>query len=897
MRLKARGEAPVATTGRQFSDASCLTCSILLVLAAAATALWIRLLPLALNGATPADRTQLTYADAHGGEHLYLGGDDSFYWVRLARTYLDTGTVCDTVVDGECRDLQGLAPAGRRVEYVHSLHVLTIAALHRLLAFIAPAQPLPASAFVASLIVGLLGVVPAFAIGRRLAGALGGLFAAVLVCANPLFIVRSAGADNDAWNVTLPLFMTWTVIAAMQASKPWRQAGWVAAAILVAGLHALTWKGWVLTYGVLFAALVTHAVTVVVGAARREERSIWRVGDVRRIATVLILYCVGAVSVGMVTVGGFGTVKTYVERSVKFVRAVPVERRLAASDLWPDPFTTVTEFTPEDFRGIADQMGGAPYFFAGWLGLMLLFLPRRDWAPPDFAMLIGGTCAYWCLLGVTSPSRGIVLAVLALPLVMALLRSVVSGDVVDHGLRGAGIVVSIWYLAALSLAFDGSRFAMLLVPPFGIACGVAAGRFYEWLLPFGRRLSAVPSSVYRATAFLVVCLFLVAPLRLAQRVVGGYLPRVNDAWWGTFTRIRDESPPQTIVTTWWPYGYWAAYAAQRRVTADGGTVRSHVSHWLARALFAPSEREAVGLLRMLDCGSDPSPLADEPVGAYQQLLAQGLDEVAAYDAVVELARRDRDGAEVYLRELGMGESTVTQISSSTHCDPPPAYLVLTDEMVGTDGWKYLGSWDVHRAYLVRQLGARPEAEIVRELVDRFRYPPDEALALAQRAAGVTDERSRRQFIAPHGGFLTPAWVPCHPAGADMVCPLSGRVDVRGGGMDAFIYHRDAPAAGRLGRRVRGLMTEEALAPAAVVIAGADRLEAVVPTDATPMLLGVLVDTVNARVLVGSPDMLRSTFAHLIFLDGRYSRALRKSDERIGFRGERVLAWRVDWGAL
>ncbi len=895
--MKGRGEASGANPGRRFPDASCLPWSVLLVFAAAAVALWIRLLPLSLSGVAPADRAQLTYADGRGGEHVYLGGDDSYYWVRLARTYLDTGTVCDTVVNGECRDLQSYAPAGKRMEYVHSPHVLAIAALHRLLTIVDPAQPLPASAFVVSLIVGLLGVVPAFAIGRRLAGALGGVFAAVLIGTNPLFVVRSSGADNDAWNVVLPLFMAWAVIAAMQESKPWRQAAWVAAATLVAGLHALTWKGWGFAYGVLFAALLGHTVVVVARAARREGRSMWRTGEVRRVANVLVLFCAGAVVVGLATVGGLGNLKTRVERSVEFVRTTPVEGGPVARDLWPDSFVTVTEFAPQNFRGIAAQMGGAPYFFAGWLGLMLLFLPRRDWMPPDFAVLTGGTCAYWLLLGMASPSRGVVLAVLALPLAAALLRSVANDDVADDARRGAGIVVGVWYLAAVSLAFDGSRFAMLLVPPFGIACGVAAGRLYDWLIPLGRRVPAVPPAAYRATAFLALCLFLAAPLRLAQRVVGGYLPRVNDAWWGTFTRIRDQSPPQTIITTWWPYGYWAAYAAQRRVTADGGTARSRVTHWLARALFAPSEREAVGLLRMLDCGSDRPPTANQPAGAYQLLWAQGLDGIAAYDAVVELARRDRAGAERYLRARGMDEAARTRILSATHCSPPPAYLVLTDAMVGTDGWKFLGSWDVHRAYLVRQLGVRSEAETVGDLVARFGYPPDKARALARRATAVTDARSRREFVAPHGGFLTPAWVPCRAVGGDMVCPLPGRVDGRVGGVDAFVYRRDAPAAGRLRQRVRGSTTENALAPAAVIIAGPDRMETVVPPDAAPTALGMLVDTVNARVLAGSPDVLRSTYAHLMFLDGRYSRAFRKSDERIGFRGERVLTWRIDWDAL
>ena len=47
--------------------------------------------------------------------------------VERARTVLRTGTPCDTVIDGVCRDTYTNAPVGARSIYARALHVAAIA--------------------------------------------------------------------------------------------------------------------------------------------------------------------------------------------------------------------------------------------------------------------------------------------------------------------------------------------------------------------------------------------------------------------------------------------------------------------------------------------------------------------------------------------------------------------------------------------------------------------------------------------------------------------------------------------------------------------------------------------------------------------------------------------------
>ena len=147
-----------------------------------------------------------------------------------------------------------------------------------------------------------------------------------------------------------------------------------------------------------------------------------------------------------------------------------------------------------------------------------------------------------------------------------------------------------WSLAALLLALDAVRFAMLLVAPFAIVFGVASGRAYGWLR--GIFAPDAPRAVVLALALLLAILILYRPRIPAYTVANDYAPAMDDAWWDTLTAIRDRAGSDAIVSTWWPYGYWAELAADRRTRVDGGSLPSQVPFWLAQVLFAPTESES-----------------------------------------------------------------------------------------------------------------------------------------------------------------------------------------------------------------------------------------------------------------------------------------------------------------
>ena len=498
-------------------------------------------------------------------------------------------------------------------------------------------------------------------------------------------------------------------------------------------------------------------------------------------------------------------------------------------------------------------------------------------------MLIGGNFLYRYLLSTTALAPMTLVYLLGLPLLAGGVLAVFESE--DRGRRG-GLVVAMWFLAALGYSFAGLRFVMLLVPPSGILLGVALGRFHAWLVRvIGPRVAPARQRAIAAALFVACGTVLVGPVGRGADAARFYRPSVNDAWWDALSAIRDTAPRDAIVTAWWDYGHWIKYIAERRVTSDGGTLSSRVAHWIGRMLLAPTDREAIGLLRMLDCGSDVG-----PEGAMGRLAAHGVAEPTAYELVVELASLDRDVAQARLRAGGLTPDAADDVLAATHCTPPPAYLVLTTAMIHVPAWRHLGSFDPRRALAGMALGPGGVDAAVTALRDTFALSEPAARPLAERAARLRTAAELEEFVSPRLGYLTADWLGCQVIGpGDWTCPVRVPVDAAGTFLDAVQVRPDAPASSRL--RLRGRDAIRDGEPATLVLAGAERMDTFTFAAPADERLAVLVDVPNRRVLVGPPHLVRSTFTQLVYLDGRTAPGFEKIDERVA-AGERVVTWRV-----
>ncbi|HEX9444444.1 MAG TPA: hypothetical protein VGA73_10005, partial [Candidatus Binatia bacterium] len=416
-----------------------------------------------------------------------------------------------------------------------------------------------------------------------------------------------------------------------------------------------------------------------------------------------------------------------------------------------------------------------------------MFFPDR-WRPRHFILVLGLSAlfAYFYVLVPDGPWSPAAPLFLALPILLALphfftlpppagLPARRFDKTPERG-RGEGLswVLLVWFLAAAVEFYQAHRFVIFFVVPFGLALAAGAARAHDWLAVGARALLPRRPRTAAVLASLVIALLIVPPVWRGYAAARGYYPSINRAWWDTLGKIRSESHPDAIVTTWWDYGYWVKYAAERRTSTDGASLLTHVPHWVAKALVAPSEAESAGILRMLACGSDATPLPEGARGAFGKLAGLGLDDIAAYSALADLVKLDRAGAERYLAGRGFSAAGQEDILSSTHCRPPEVFLVVSSELFyKTGAWVPHGAWDMKKSYMVRRSRLLPEDQAVADLVGRFGYSLKEAGEWYARVRALKSRAELESFPEPPPSFIPTEWIPCRSAGgSEMVCRMS-----------------------------------------------------------------------------------------------------------------------------
>ena len=840
-------------------------------------------------------RSELSFKGNDGRTYAYLGDFDSYVWLRNARNYLRQGTTCDAVIDGECRDTYGNAPVGSRMIYNRSLHIAAIVAVHKAITFFHPGYPLSASAFLVPVLLGVLGVIPAFFIGRRLAGDLGGLFAAIVISAHPLVLLRTVGSDNDVWNVVLPLFIAWAMIAALNAQKMFLAAGYGVLAGLLTGLQAATWRGWIFIYIVAMGGVLGHLILAGIRQARGAEGwRIWRLEAVQNIACVVVAYCVSAAVFATLA----GAEESYFSIPSKLIDSVAgllfqnTGGGIADGGDWPQALATVTELGKSKSADLPRYMGGAVFYFGSWLGLLLLLFPRGPWKRRHFVLMACSIALYagYYAFAPDDLRKDVMIILLALPLAAELLAGLFDKNPVHDIDQGFAWVAIVWFFAGLNMFSDSIRFVILFIVPFGLAFGVTAGRIYERFRTQAPRIVGGYARVASLLGFVLVGSLLIPPVLRGYTAVKTYRPSIYTAWWDTLVRIRNESRPDAIVNTWWEYGYWVKYVAERRVSSDGGSLLTHVPHWLAKALVAPTEAESRGILRMLNCGSDATPLPEGALGAYGKLTATGLDEVTAYSILTDIVKLGRVDAQRYLAGRGFNASQQNAILSSTHCLPPEAFLIVSKQLLfKAGGWTALGSWDMRRAYIVDRSRFLPRTEAVEDLVRRLGYSHEEALRLYSQVSAMKSAAELEEFVAPVQRLIPTEWIPCRSVdgGSEMACRIT--LTYRGTRSAlAFNYNTASPTNGRLQHDRREGR------PGVIVLAGARRLEENVAAAPEFPDIGVLLDAPNRRMLIGTSLLVRSALVQLFYLEERYSKHYKKFDQRSTPWGDQVVTWKIDW---
>lgn len=634
--------------------------------------------------------------EENGRKFLYMPDIDPYYYLRFARNIVEKGHKYDVLKDNIPWDNHMMAPIGVAAD--RSWHPQLLALMFNIHSTFDSTVSLMESANYHPVFFIFLSIIVAFLLGYRIAGPIGGFFSGTVISLLPAVIGRTPWGhpDTDGYIIFFPLLVVWLFYEALSAKSTKHQFIWASLTGLAFGLYANFWAAWWYLFNFVGGAIVIALLLDVLVYRKlfaHGFKNFFAHSNIKTLLRVgLSIFFVTAVFCSL-TIGfqafSYGAFQAAVKYSALKEASLP--------DLWPNTLTTVAELNPASFAQILGSVGGKLMFIVGLLGIFLLCFKRDEHGKLNFAV---------------------------------------------------SALLVIWFLGTVYMSLKGVRFVLLIGPAFAVAFGAGAGLLYQRLSSFGERQLHLNKNITGVLVCIVMALLIVNPaggshmVRNSYNSVIGDVPIMNDAWWNSLIKIRDNSQPDAIINSWWDFGHHFKYVADRAVSFDGASQTLPHNHWVGRVLQTDNEAEAVAILRMLDCGAN---------SAYDVVMESLKDPLLAVNFVKKIILMDKESARLAVQEAGVDE----KILNFTHCDPPEDFFIASADMIGKSGvWAHFGLWDFERAETWLKWRLLDESSAVPDMASRFNVSEDDAKKLYRSANSLSSEESANAWISPWPGYVT-----------------------------------------------------------------------------------------------------------------------------------------------
>ncbi|MBD3355003.1 hypothetical protein GF361_03385 [Candidatus Woesearchaeota archaeon] len=643
--------------------------------------------------------------------NTYLLAIDPYYYMRHVRHYIEDGQAGTTYVGGEYGvsedielyyegrgsninfnkkqdwDGQRMAPIGSPSSM--SFHSYFSAYLYKFISIFNKDVSLMGVMFLVPVIISALAVLPAFFIGKRIGGNVGGFFAGMMVAVNSAFLGRTAGgfSDTDAYNVLFPLLAVWLFLEAFEAENWKKKIGLTCLSGLSIGLFAFAWSGWWYIFDAILGAIgiyLIYGIFINRNKIKENWLKLFKQPKVKNTLIILIVFILFSGLFISLFKDFSGFYEGFFNKPIKIMTGL---KTVGVTSIWPNIRTTVAELNAASIKTIANQIGGKFLFAFSLLGLLLV-LTKKDKTGERYVKQF--------------------------------------------------TLLAVWFIGTIYASTQGVRFVLLLVPAFSIAFGAGAGIIYQSASKWVNNEMKIPKKVINIVLILVLLLLLAGPISSANKTAKNEIPSMNDAWYGTLIEIKEESSEDAIINSWWDFGHWFITLADRKVTFDGAGQDKHMAHWIGKSLLENDEEKTMGILRMVDCGNNNA------FWALDEILNDTLKSIEILNEIIVMNEKD---AKEYLRDY---IEEVEDVIQYTHCEPPENYYITSEDMVGKSGvWAHFGSWDFERAYIYNKLRKVKDSEKGVEIIkNKFNYSEEKAEEYYYDVQAITSTRQADSWIAP-----------------------------------------------------------------------------------------------------------------------------------------------------
>ena len=801
--------------------------------------------------------------DSGDSTYAYIGDIDSYYWLRQARNIVEKGDQCDLRKDGQCFDTYTTAPVPRPKEIDY--YPVAIVWVYRFLKVFQPDLTLMQASFLTPLVFSIILTIPLFLLIRKLAGNVAAVIGTILVNANPLILSRSLGSDSDITNIFFQAFFLWLAVECLYAKDAKKRWIWAALVGVELSLYSLFWTGWWYLLDLFIAALGFRlAYDLVKKWLSQKSLAGWQ--SPAKDFGILVL----AVFVPVVILHGFVFFSLADLWDALSTQLLIFKFKVAANpNLWPNVLTTVAEFTGISLPQAIGSFGTfwrLPFFLLAMFGIVALMFPTRKFVRKHLILFIALAVftygLHWYLLNRASVPF---IFLLVLPLLAALPAHLRS----DEEFHAGAVFLMVGIITLVTFfSLRGIRFLFLMAVPVAIFASIALARAAGFVTGFLDR-KGIPKIATLLLTILLVVWFVGAQVKSGYATAGNYLPMVTDEWVGTLQGIRDASRPDAVINSWWDFGHWFKYWADRRVTLDGSSQNSPQLHWLGKLLLTSDERLSVGILRMLDCGGN---------NAFNELNRIFNDTPKSVALLNQMMVVNRLEAEAMLTKEGLTQAQAQAVLQYSHCDAPENFLITSEDMVGKAGvWSHFGSWDFNKAYIQANLD-KPESYLIGNLSDEG-MPAEKVKQLIREARSLRTEEEINSWIAPWPNFIA-FFQPCQQSGNQTVCVLQQGNQ----GLPITVdFDRKEAYVSDGGRKLPAL---------AAFVEG----DSFTLTGEATINIGIVAvkqgDKVSALYM--SPELVGSMFTRLFFFDGAGLTRFQKFYDTTDLYGSRIITWKVVW---
>lgn len=573
----------------------------------------------------------------------YLFELDCWHWARYVENTVRSGHPGDIVKNGMEWDTLMNHPDGMAVSYNMLLYYVS-AFLYKT-AGVFVSVPLHAFLFYLPLLFIVVFLAALYLICWRFYGALAAFMCAMFVGCAPIFIPRSCAGwfDMDILNQLFPLTVSFSYLMSYGRSRdPVKRFFWIGLSALGVGLFAYTWVYW---WFIVVVILGYELYSVLDQLCEKIQYKTSIGVQMRRHLTSVAVF-LPACAAAVFLLGGPGPVRILAGQAID---ALTLNDPINAS-IWPNVFSTVGELTRPTFSQISKFAGGTPLFLACLTCMLVLVLRNKRYRGPK---------------------------------------------------RESIFLLVLWFIIIFAICYKGTRLIVFLLIPMGIFLGWGMREAFNYAMRRRKKQK------YFLPGVLVISgLFISAFLWNGNRTALGLFPMMDDSWYKLLTNVRQNTPEDSVLNSWWDFGDWFKAVANRRVIFDGQSQNSPRGYWMAKVLLADSEEYAVRVLRMLNNGGNRAFELIQSVlkDPFRSLI---LLERALAASPVEAER---------LFSENLPRHTVAELMPILTGTPQSAYFIVDYTMIGKMyPISYLGNWDILRLYIVKNIDRSSKEEILSRL--------------------------------------------------------------------------------------------------------------------------------------------------------------------------------------